>query len=244
MLALPFSRALAASEEIQVYMDEMDNPGDFGLDVHNNYVFSGNAVPSYPGAQPPDHVYRLTPEFSYGLTKNFELGAYVLTSRDANNTLNVNGAKLRLKYIATKAENQAYFWGANLEVGSVANRISQNPMGAELKGIYGYRTGLWTFAVNQNIDWFVNGPVSMPATFEIDTKVAYKIRPDYSVGFESYNGMGSINRQVSTNQQIQELFAVVDTSVDGWDFNFGIGRGFSTFSDKWVAKAIVGVPFQ
>jgi hypothetical protein len=32
--------------------------------------------------------------------------------------------------------------------------------------------------------------------------------------------------------------------VGGWDLNVGIGRGFSTFSDKWVAKAIIGVPFR
>jgi hypothetical protein len=241
---LPLPQAFAATEEIQVYMDEMDKTGEFGLDVHNNYVFSGNAVPSYPGAQPPYHVYRMTPELSYGLTDNLELGAYMLSSLDANRTANLDGAKLRLKFIAPKTEDQAYFWGANFEIGSLANRVSQNPTGAELKGIYGYRNGPWTFAVNPNIDWVVSGPAAMPATFELDTKVAYAIRQDYSLGFESYNGMGSVNGIVFSNQQIQELFAVVDTAVGGWDLNVGIGRGFSTFSDKWVAKAIIGVPFR
>ncbi|MHB1099376.1 MAG: hypothetical protein ACYCZR_07455, partial [Burkholderiales bacterium] len=61
-------------------MDEMDEPGKFGLDLHNNYVFSGSGVPNYSGAVPPVHVYRLTPELSYGLTPSFELGAYFLTA--------------------------------------------------------------------------------------------------------------------------------------------------------------------
>lgn len=243
-LALPCSPAFAATEEIQVYMDEMDKPGKFGLDVHNNYVFSGSATPGYPGAQTPDHVYRMTPEFSYGLNDSFELGAYLLSSRDANNHLNIDGKKLRLKFIAPKTENQSYFWGANFEIGDLAGRISQNPSGAELKGIYGYRTEKWIFAVNPNIDWIVHGPVSTPATVEVDTKIAYRFKQDYSFGFESYNGLGSTDGQIPASGQIQELFAVMDTSAGGWDLNLGIGRGFSVFSDKWVIKAIVGVPFQ
>ncbi len=38
LLALA-SHAAAAPEEIQVYEDDMDKPGQFGLDVHNSYVW-------------------------------------------------------------------------------------------------------------------------------------------------------------------------------------------------------------
>ena len=67
--------ARAADEEIQVYMDEMNKPGQFGLYIHNNYTLSGSTVPDDPGAQIDAHRYRMTPEFSYGLTPNIELGA-------------------------------------------------------------------------------------------------------------------------------------------------------------------------
>lgn len=243
MLALPFSNAMAAAEEIQVYMDEMNNPGEFGLEIHNNYVFSGNSVPDYPGAQTPTHVFRLTPEFSYGLTDSFELGAYLLSSRDALNNLNVDGEKLRLKYIAPKEQGQSWFLGSNLEIGYVSRRMDQNPWAAQLKGIYGNRAGRWLFAVNPNVTWVVSGPVSAPATLELDSKVAYEIRHDYAVGFESYNGMGSVNGLIRPAQQGQNLYVVLDTAVDGLDLNFGVGRGFSAVSDKWLAKAIVSVPF-
>jgi hypothetical protein len=33
-------RCEGAPEEIQVYIDDMTTPGHFGLDVHNNFVFS------------------------------------------------------------------------------------------------------------------------------------------------------------------------------------------------------------
>jgi hypothetical protein len=244
LLTFPSLEAIAATEEIQVYMDEMNNPGEFGLEVHSNYVFSGNTIPDYPGAQTPAHVFRLTPEFSYGLTDNFELGAYLLSSRDAYNSLNIDGEKLRLKYIAPKELEQTCFFGANFEIGTVAHRLDPNPWGAQLKGIYGNRLGRWTFAVNPNISWAVSGSIATPATLEIDTKLSYAIKQDYAVGLESYNGTGSINTPLRTAQQNQNLYMVLDTDIGGFDLNLGIGRGFTPISDKWVAKAIVSIPFS
>jgi hypothetical protein len=232
----------AAPEEIQVYMDEMNAPGEFGLDIHNNYVLSGSSTPDYLGAQPPRHVFRLTPEFSYGLTPNLELGAYVLSSVDASGTSYVDGQKLRLKYIAPKNPGQAYFVGVNLEVGRVARIIDQNPWNGELKGIFGMRTDRWTFAANPNIDWKISGPVPSPATFELDTKISYKTSHGYGIGAESYNELGEVRHMGRLNQQNQTLYGVIDTSVHGWDLNLGVGRGLSSVSDRWVLKAIVSVP--
>lgn len=57
--------ALAASnDEIQVYNDAINKPSEFGLDLHMNYVLSGQASPAWPGDAPSNHSFRLTPEFS------------------------------------------------------------------------------------------------------------------------------------------------------------------------------------
>jgi hypothetical protein len=53
--------AKAAPEEIQVYMDEMDKPGHFGLDTHLNYVTDGTYTDDYPGQQQALHRLRITP---------------------------------------------------------------------------------------------------------------------------------------------------------------------------------------
>ncbi|PEL48011.1 hypothetical protein CN633_31895, partial [Bacillus toyonensis] len=45
----------AAPEEIQVYMDEMDQPGHFGLDTHINDVTAGTPTDEYPGQQQALH---------------------------------------------------------------------------------------------------------------------------------------------------------------------------------------------
>src|SRR4051794_3900660 len=101
--------AFAASEEIQVYMDDLTKPGRFGADLHNNYVMSGSRPPDYPGATPTHHMYRFTPELYVGLTPTMELGLYMLTSAAPGTGPNYEGQKVRFKYIAPHDENRGAF---------------------------------------------------------------------------------------------------------------------------------------
>jgi hypothetical protein len=235
--------AVAAPEEIQVYLDDMTKPGRFGLDVHNNYSMSASSVPDYPGAQPPNHVYRLTPEFYYGINDSLEIGLYLLSTTPPGNAVNYDGEKLRLKYIASHDATQGAFWGVNFELGKSSLRVAQDPWNAELKGICGYRSGPWLAAVNANFDWGVSGPVNIPVVLDVDTKVAYQTGAGYQVGLESYNGLGSLRNLGHLNQQSQMLYAVVDADLGKLDVNAGIGRGLTTASDRWVFKFILGMHF-
>ncbi len=242
LLAAATPAALAAPEEIQVYLDDLSAPGKFGVDLHNNYVFSGPSKPGYPGEQPPARVYRLTPEFTYGLTDTLELGLYVLTSRAAHAEPKVDGAKLRIKYIAPHDANQGFFWGANLEVGRTVLRASSTPWNAELKGILGYRTGPWTLAMNPNFDWSLSrggGPV----TFDLDAKVAYAINPKTQLGMEIYNELGPLVRLDGLNKNGKTLYAVIDHEFERVDLNLGLGRGLTRDGDRWLIKFIVGTRF-
>lgn len=235
--------ACAAPEEIQVYTDEMTGPGHFGMDLHNNFVISGSSEPDYPGAQPPDHVYRFTPEFYYGVSNTVEAGLYVLATTAPDGQPNFVGQKLRLKYIAPHDETRGAFWGANLEVGKTSHRVSQAPWNSELKGIYGYRSGRWTLAGNLDLDWSLSGPVNTPVSAGIDTKVAYRTSADYDIGFESYNELGPLRHMGHLNQLDQTLYAVIDAKVGKLDLNAGLGRGLNPASDRWVFKFIVGVEY-
>lgn len=233
----------AAPEEIQVYMDEMNKPGEIGLDIHNTYVVSGSSNPDYPGAQAPAKVLRVTPEFSYGLTPNLELGGYILTSHTTDDRNTVDGEKVRLKFLASKTDDQLYFWGVNLEVGRVAYRLNENPWNAELKGIFGYRNQRWTVATNPNIAWKISGPALSPTNFHLDSKIAYKTDFDVDLALESYNEFGPIHHMGHFDQLSQTVFAVAGFDIQGWEFNLGVGRGLTTVSDRWLVKAIVSVPF-
>jgi hypothetical protein len=236
---------LAAPEEIQVYMDEMGKPGEFGLDIHNNYVTSGPATPDYPGGLESRHTYRVTPEFAYGITDNLEAGLYVLSALNPHGGYSIGGEKVRLKFIAPKrSPDQDYWWGLNFEIGRVNRYYDINPSNAELKTIYGFRKGPWTVAFNGNIDWTVSGPQPTGAVFDVDTKVSYKVHPNLGLGFEIYDGLGDSHRFGDLAHEEHMLYAVADTGFKDWDLNIGVGHGLTRVGDQWVAKFILGVPID
>jgi len=241
-----FLRPIAASaspEEVQVYMDEMNKPGEVGLDVHLNYALKGQAVADYPGQQLSDRRLRITPEFSYGLTPDIELGLYLpLADLDRDGRLAADGAKARIKFIAPKAAGQDWFWGANLEIGRVDRRLDLNPWNAELKTIWGIRKGPWTLAANGNLDWVVSGPGPKPTTFEADAKLSYQLRDGFALGVETYNELGGGRDFGRLSAGDQRLFVVLDKGLGRWDLNLGAGYGYGRPQDEWILKAIIGVP--
>jgi hypothetical protein len=67
----------AQQDEIQVYTDDINKRGEFGLEWHLNTTPQGRTTPDYPGEITNNHGFRFTPEFSYGLTSDVELGLYL-----------------------------------------------------------------------------------------------------------------------------------------------------------------------
>lgn len=237
--------ALAAPEEIQVYMDEMDKPGHFGLDTHINYVTDGTQTDDYPGQQQALHRLRVTPEFSYGITPNFEAGLYLpLATLDGQGHLDPGGVKGRLKFIAPRTPGQNWWWGANFELGHVDRLLDINPWNAELKGIVGMRQGKWTLAENANIDFVVSGPQPHSPEVEFDTKIAYAMTKKVSLGIESYNGTGSFAHFGALGSSDQAIFAVADIDLGHWALNIGVGHGYGTNADHTIVKAILSVPLE
>ncbi len=242
-LALTSTRAHAAPEEVQVYMDEMDRRGEFGLDLHSSFVATGEAVVDYPGAQLSRHRLRLTPEFSYGLSDSLELGVYLpLTTFGSDGHLSADGAKMRIKYLAARAPRQRWFWGANFEVGYVSYKLDPNPWHAELKAIAGIKVSRWTLATNANFDFKLAGPASAPATLDIDTKLSYRVSHHTAIGVESYNGIGEFAQLGRFSRNDQSTYVTIDTNVGRWDLNLGLGRGYGANNDGVIIKAVIGVP--
>ena len=236
--------AMAAPEEIQVYIDDLTPPGSFGTDVHNNYVVSGSGTPDYPGGEAPVHLYRLTPEFYYGLSDTLELGLYLLTTRQPGRSFMFDGPKARLKFIAPHDEAQGAFWGLNLEIGKTSLRVSEQPWGTELKGIWGCRWPRWLLAVNADVDWDSSHAFGGASSLGLDTKLAYTTDAGYQAGFELYDELGPLRDIGGLRDRSQTLYAVLDTELGPrLDLDAGIGRGLTSASDRWIMKFILGIHY-
>jgi hypothetical protein len=242
-LLLACAQAAAAPEEIQVYTNDVNAPGEFGLELHVNYVLEGLRAPAYSGQLPTNHMLQVTPEFSYGFAKNWDAGLYLLSSRASDGNVYANGAKLRVKYIAP-AEG-AIFWGINVEYGRTSKRVTESNANIEIRPIIGWRNDKWLVSFNPIVGVAVTGTVSREPSFSPAVKVARAIKEGIQLGFEHYADMGGIHHMPAFNQQEHTFYGVIDIERKGFDLNFGIGRAITGgTADKWVAKMIVGIPFK
>ena len=230
----------ALPDEIQVYTDEINRPGQWGLELHANTTPAGNKTPAYPGEITTNHGFRLTPEISYGLNDDWEAGLYVPAVRSGNGDYYMAGARARIKWIPVKGPGG--FAGANLEVYRVDPRFSDVTAGTELRFIGGYEGENWLFSVNPVINW---GLVQSAggADGSLGVKLSRKASGSLALGAEYYSDFGKINSVLPYSQQSNTLYAVMD--YQGWpfNFNFGIGRGLTNSADNWTVKSIIEFSF-
>ena len=236
------AHVVAAPEEIQVYTDDVNEPGEFGLEMHINYVVDGFRAPAYAGQLPTHHVLQVTPEFSYGFAKNWDAGLYLLSTVGPDGNFNGNGAKLRVKYIAPVSG--AFFWGLNMELGRTSKRVTESATNVELRPIVGWRSPNWLIAFNPIVDVALSGNTGREPGFAPAFKIARTVREGLQLGIETYSDTGPFHHSPHFNQQDHALYAVVDLQKGAFDLNFGIGRGVTSASEKWVAKMIIGIPFK
>src|SRR5579859_1014667 len=136
------------TDEIQVYDDSINRRGQWGLELHLNTTPDGRSIPAYPGEIPPDHGFRTTMEWSYGITDTLEAGLYLPFLHDAAGTNYFAGPRIRLKWIPIRpmASESGAFFGLNVEISAVNQRLEQGRPAVEWRPIVGYRSPLWLIA--------------------------------------------------------------------------------------------------
>jgi hypothetical protein len=247
LLALLSPPALAITDEIQVYTDDINKPGEFGLELHLNTTPTGRKTPDYPGESPPHHGLRLTPEFSYGINKDWEAGLYLPTVREASGNFSVSGVKLRLKWMPLKGDEETGGWylGANVELSSVSRKYSESRLGSELRIMSGYRAQKWHIAVNPIFGWDLSrGYRGGGPSFDFATKAVHDVTEGIAMGVEYYTGLGKLSNTLPGPLQEKTLYLVMDYDRKPWAFNIGAGKGLNGATDKWTVKTIIEVPFK
>jgi hypothetical protein len=238
--AVPSARA--ADDEIQVYTDEINKPGELGLELHLNYVTVGSRARAWPQQVPPRQLFRTTPEFSYGLAERWELGLYLPTTKGPGEDLHLEGGKARLKYLDAPQE-RPFYWGVNVELGRLALRTVEQNWNAEIRPILGYRAGDWHYTFNPRLGMALSGGASRVPDFNPCFRIMRKLSDDWAVGVEHYSEFGPVNRFLPASERAQNTYLVLDGRIEKMDFNIGVGKGWTGPSDRVVFKAILGFNF-
>ncbi len=241
-IVLSKTASAASDDEIQVYDDAINKPGEAGLDVHMNYVVSGVKTPEWPGDVPAHHSGRLTPEFSYGLTPEWEFGAYLPVLRKPDGVTYIEGSKVRMKYIAPHGE-QGFYWGTNEELGRMSSRSSEANWNLEVRPIFGYRTHGWNLTANPIIELPLSGAEAGSPDFTPAFRAIYELRESFRMGLEHYADLGKTPGFEPYARQGRVSYVVAETEVGRYAVHLGVGKGWNAASDKWTVKGIVGARF-
>ncbi len=234
--------AHAQTDEIQVYTGEINAPGAFSITLHNNYTPSGRTQPAYPGAIVPDHALNGVPEFAYGVTDWWELGAYApiyTITRDGRALL--DSVKLRTLFAEPHADEKRFIYAINFEFSYNGHHWEDRRFTGEIRPILGVRFGPLDLISNPIVDYAFGSIKSLD--FAPSERVAYNFSPVWALAAEHYAEFGKIRHFESGNAQGHSLFAVVDyngqTLHQPLDVEFGIGHGFTTASDNLVLKLLL-----
>jgi hypothetical protein len=227
-------------DEIQVYNAGIAAIGQWTYEQHLNYAAIGQTVPEVPGGFYSNRSLQGTPEFAYGLTEWWEAGFYLPFAASGNQFLS-DGAKIRSLFVVPDAAKRSFFYGVNFELGYELPRFSATAWNLEIRPIIGVRNSEWEFIVNPIVDVGF-GPAG-EADFAPAARLARNLGEDRFIGLEYYADYGKIGDFLPLQQQSQQLFAVTDFKVNKWDVELGAGYGFTTGSDRFVVKAILGYAF-
>jgi hypothetical protein len=245
-LAAGFSGAYAAlPDEIQVYVDDLNDPGKLSLQMHINTTPVGVSSPDYPGENVAAQGLRLTPEFAYGLTRDLEAGAYLPVVHEADGDTRMAGLKLRLKWVPLRPapDGAGMFAGLNGELSQVGHSFEQDRRAFELRPIWGWRDADWLLATNPVLTFALSGPDRNTApAFAPSFKVARTVAPGLATGIEYYAEVGTLTDIERLGDERHTLYWALDIDRKPWNVNFGIGRGLTSVTDRWTVKMIIEVP--
>jgi hypothetical protein len=227
----------ALPDEIQVYIDDVNAPGERGLELHVNTTPSGRSTPGYPGEVPTHHGLRITPEISWGLARNWDGALYLPFVRSGDGTNYFAGPRFRLKWMPVRpAEGGAgAFAGINWEISFVERRFEEARRTAEIRPIVGYRNDDWLFSLNPIVDVNLAAPQKGVLTFAPAFKIARSTAGGRAIGAEYYAELGPLSHFAPSSEQSHTLYFVLDTQK----LNFGVGRGLNGATDRWTLKSII-----
>lgn len=246
LVASTFASAQGFQNEIQVFTQEVQKPGDLGLDLHLNSILQGprNGAPAEATFV---RAVNSTAELSLGLAPDLEAGLYLPVSWGANGHDLFAGPEVRLKWIPFSAQGDedasGAFGGVNLSLARQNQAFSPTRTQAAVILIAGYQTPEWLLVVNPSFSWALSGD-ERQGTPEVGSswKAAWRGMGEIQPGLEFYVDHGPLNRFAKARDQQQDLYATLDLNHRPWAFNVGLGRGLTPVSDRWTVKFVFEIP--
>ena len=131
------------------------------------------------------------------------------------------------------------------EFGFQKSAFSANTSTLEIRPIVDKKWNKLYISVNPTLEKSFKGPdENRGFTFSPNVKGSYDVTKVVALGLEYYGSTGPFFHYDAFKRQDHQLFAATDLNFDpNWEFNGGVGYGFTQNADKAIIKIIVGRRF-
>jgi hypothetical protein len=246
ILALLFSLAVSAQDnyEIQVYGSDLVAPGRTMIELHSNYTANGFTT-VMDGQLPDNHEEHETIEITHGWTPFFETGFYFFNSIGSDGRTAYVGSHIRPRFAAPETWKWPVGVSISTEFGFQKKAFSSNTATLEIRPIVDKKINKVYISINPTLDQSFKGPdQNRGLIFSPNVKGSYDITKVVALGLEYYGSTGPFFNYDPIQKQMQQLFIATDLNEDpDWEFNGGIGTGFTQATEKLIFKIIIGRRF-
>ncbi len=237
--------AQGGAYEIQVYASELVPRGRTMFELHSNVTPIGQRRPP-DGTQPTDNAVHETLVITHGFSEWFEIGSYLFTSLRAGDGWRFVGSHIRPRITVPRRYKLPVGISLSQEIGFQERYFSPERWTWEIRPIVDQQLGRLYWSVNPAFERAVGGPGPNRFDFAPAAKISYDVTPKIAAGVEYYADLGRLVHFDPFRQQQHQLFPTIDLNLSpDFEFNAGVGVGFTRAGDRLVVKLILGyrMPF-
>lgn len=227
--------------EIQVYGSETVAPHVTIYELHSNYTPMGRRF-NEGTLLPTHHQLHETSEITRGLNAWSEIGFYLFTSAGPGQGYSFVGTHLRPRVRIPETWNWPVGLSLSTEFGWQDERFSPDTWNVEIRPIIDKQMGAWYVSVNPVVGKSLRGENAAAGfDFAPAATVTRDVTKLVNLGVEYYGGWGNVKALAPSNEREHQLFGVVNLDIaPEWEFNAGVGFGFTAAQEKRILKMILG----
>jgi hypothetical protein len=227
--------------EIQVYGSETMAPHVTMFELHSNFTPIGRRL-TEDGVLPTNHQLHETLEITRGLNTWSELGFYVFTSAAPDQGYSYVGSHIRPRVRVPESWDWPVGLSLSTEFGWQSSEFSADTWSLEIRPIIDKQMGPWYLSVNPVLGKSLRG-ANAGSGFDFEPNVAFTRDVSHLVnlGVEYYGAWGAVRSLAPPSEREHQLFGVVNLDIaPEWEFNAGVGFGFTATQEKRILKLILG----
>ena len=241
LAALPPAARAQDNYEIQVYGADLVPVARTMVELHSNFTVDGRTQ-GVDGLLPTRDAFHETLEITHGFAPWAEVGFYVFTSARNGNGWSWVGDHVRPRFAVPPSWRWPVGVSLSTEIGYQRRMFSTDTWTWEIRPIVDQRLGRFYWALNPALEKSIVGEnAGRGWAFSPSAAASYDVNDQVTAALEYYGSLGPVTGFDPVADQQHQLFAAVDLNVaPRWEINLGVGRGFTSSTDRLIVKTIFG----